>query len=144
MEARLQRTAHSLHQNYLHTWIILILGLVFEKLMSQKFPVLLKEYFVLKNLSLNFFENQNNSEFYSSTYNSYNILTCNYHGIDCRRHWTLVGTVQGKCISLDVNKFTNITNLGSLALNFFINHTDAGVDRRAENVQKQHAIGTYL
>ena len=65
-----------------------------------------------------------NSEFYNTTYNEYAVNTCEYDGQDCRRNWKMVGTLMGKCLRLDLNELTNITNKGRLAVSFSVNHSD--------------------
>lgn len=53
-----------------------------------------------------------------------------YGEIDCRRNWTTVGTIMGRCLRLDLNIHNTITTRDSLLMKFAVNSSDITVVAR--------------
>ena len=44
------------------------------------------------------------AEFFRRTETDYVVVNCMYGESDCRRNWTAVGTIMGRCLRLDLNE----------------------------------------
>ena len=68
--------------------------------------------------------------FYNLTYAPYIIRSCRYGTHSCRDKWTLIGTIMGKCLRLNVNEFANVTSREKLLIQFIVNKSDTTVTSR--------------